>query len=196
MLSTPAAPSSSVAQATALQQFFEQYPEFDYNPEEVPLSEFHRMCRAFGWGSSYHPEKNAAREEFNAAMKDEFNSLYGSDEKDIRNWEKLCHVLSIEPVPKTLSACRHAVLEKHVNLVDLVQAPTRHVRLFPTEKALSEYTLEKNRIFPKEDARDGGVLRALRRHILDPKESRPPRNGQKRRGKKGRGAKANTTPAA
>ena len=48
----------------------------------------------------------AARQDFDLAMKKEFDSLYGSDEKDIKNWYKLCHVLRIDPVPNTLKKCR------------------------------------------------------------------------------------------
>ena len=51
-------------------------------------------------------EKEAARDKFNLAMKREFDSIYGSDEKDINNWYKLCHVLKIDPAPNTLKECR------------------------------------------------------------------------------------------
>ncbi len=43
---------------------------------------------------------------FNVAIKEEFDDLYGSDEKDIDNWQKLCRVLKIDPVPETLQGCR------------------------------------------------------------------------------------------
>ena len=39
-------------------------------------------------------------------MKKEFDDLYGSDEKDINNWHKLCYVLKIDPAPDTLWKCR------------------------------------------------------------------------------------------
>jgi hypothetical protein len=64
------------------------------------------------------------------------------------------------------------VLEKHVNLVDLVRGSRENIRIFESEKELSEYTKETEKFFPKENAVDGGVLRALRRHILEPRESR------------------------
>jgi hypothetical protein len=51
-------------------------------------------------------EKETARDKFNLAMKREFDSIYGSDEKEIGNWHKLCHVLKIVPVPNTLQKCR------------------------------------------------------------------------------------------
>jgi hypothetical protein len=61
---------------------------------------------------------------------------------------------------------------KHVNLVDLVHQESReNIQIFKSEKELSEYTHETEKFFPKESAVDGGVLRALRRHILNPQES-------------------------
>ncbi len=125
-------------------------------------------------------------------MKKEFNNLYGSDEKDINNWHKLCFVLRINPLPNTLEksravSCRfsdsetpcpctksssfvQAVHKKHVNLVDLVHGSKEEVRIFETEKELSIYTIITEKFFPEDDAKDGGVLRALRRHIWAPRE--------------------------
>jgi hypothetical protein len=41
-----------------------------------------------------------------------------------------------------------------------------NIQLFESEKELSEYTRVTKKFFPKESAADGGVLRALRRHIF------------------------------
>jgi hypothetical protein len=65
-----------------------------------------------------------------------------------------------------------AVSRTHVNLVDLVGGFRENIRIFESEKELSEYTKETEKFFPKEDAADGGVLRALRRHILVPRDGR------------------------
>jgi hypothetical protein len=46
------------------------------------------------------------RDKFNFAIKKEFDNLYGSDENDIKNWHRLCHVLKIDPVPVTIGECR------------------------------------------------------------------------------------------
>ncbi|KAH9985888.1 hypothetical protein BJV74DRAFT_846098 [Russula compacta] len=174
---------------TPLEKFFSQYPKFRHQPLNSPVDEFNRLCREYGWGKGgskkksnpkkkddpkkgVDPEKAAARRNFQTAMQKEFKRLYGSDEKDINNWHSLCHVLKINPVPDTLPGCRAVVLEKHVNLVDLVHGDKMEVRIFETEKELSEYTRAEEKFFPKENARDGGVLRALRRHILAPREDR------------------------
>ena len=61
------------------------------------------------------------------------------------------------------------VTNTHVNIVDLLDAGgTKVVTRFPSEKALSEYTLATRKFFPRENVRAGGVLRALLRRILHP----------------------------
>ncbi|KAH9066264.1 hypothetical protein EDB87DRAFT_1819419 [Lactarius vividus] len=66
-----------------------------------PLVEFYRLCKTYQRERN-DPERKAAREEFQYAMKSEFNDLSGSDEKDIENWHKLCYVLRIDTAPDTL----------------------------------------------------------------------------------------------
>jgi hypothetical protein len=88
-----------------LEIFFSQYSKFRHQPSISPVFEFNRLCKEYGWKENGRQMK-AARKDFNLAMKKEFDSLYGSDEKDTKNWYKLCHVLRIDPVPKTLKECR------------------------------------------------------------------------------------------
>ena len=162
---------------TPLEDFFSRYPMFQYEPSNSPFAEFHRLCKTYRWKRD---DKKDALGAFHVAL---FVDLYGSDEKDINNWRKLCNVLKINPVPDTLYKCRavscrfselpcpisfvQVVLSKHVNLVDLLHGSKVE---FKTEKKLSGYTKETGNFFPKASARDGGVLRALRRHILVPRE--------------------------
>jgi hypothetical protein len=61
-----------------------------------------------------------------------------------------------------------AVLNTHVNLVDLVEGSKEEVRIFKTEQELSEYTRRTAKFFPKKYAVDNGILRALLRIILAP----------------------------
>ena len=93
--------------STPLEEFFSQYPKFQYLPLNSPVAEFKRLCEEHEWGKrDRKKKKDAARDEFDIAIKKEFGNLYGSDEKDIKNWHKLCHVLRIDPVPNTLEKCR------------------------------------------------------------------------------------------
>ena len=177
---------------TPLEGFFSRYPNYKYRPSKSPKVEFDRLCNLYA--SEWEEEdwkRRDARRAFNTALKEEFDVLYGLDEHDIKNWHKLCHVLRIIPVPDTLQECRavsyrssdplcpwstkasssiQAVVTKHVNLVDLVHGSKKQVTIFKTEKELSEYTKANEKYFPREEAKDGGVLRALRRHILQPRE--------------------------
>jgi hypothetical protein len=82
-----------------------------------------------------------------------------------------------------VSSFIQAVVKKHVNLVDLVHGSKVEVRIFKTEKELSEYTRATEKYFPREEARDGGVLRALRRQILAPREDT--RSSRKNKSHKG-----------
>jgi hypothetical protein len=45
------------------------------------------------------------RGRFNLVIKNEFDSLYGSDEENIKSFQKLCHILKIDPVPVTAEGC-------------------------------------------------------------------------------------------
>ena len=77
------------------------------------------------------------------------------------------------------------VTDTHVNLVDLVDAGgTRTVKRFPTEKALSTYTLMTRKIFPRENVHAGGLLQALLRRIHHPR--RPPKPKEQGRARKNR----------
>lgn len=72
------------------------------------------------------------------------------------------------------------VTNTYVNIVDLVDARgTRVITKFPSEKALSIYTIETRKFFPRENAYAGGLLRALLRRILNPPDE-PSRQGQRR----------------
>ncbi|KAF8491089.1 hypothetical protein F5888DRAFT_1807729 [Russula emetica] len=137
-----------------LKTFFSRYSKFQYQPRNSPIIEFKRLCEEYRWTQD-SAEKKTARSDFNDAIKKEFDSLYGSDEKNINNWYKLCHVLRIDPVPNTLKECRADVSRKHVNLVDLVQGSRENIPIFESEIELSEYTKKTEKFFPKEDAADG-----------------------------------------
>jgi hypothetical protein len=90
-------------QPLALKKFFSGYPKFQYQPRNSPITEFNRLWKE-RW-EQYSEEKKVARREFDLAMIKDFNTLYGTDEKDIKNWHKLCLALRIDPIPKTLKEC-------------------------------------------------------------------------------------------
>ncbi|KAM0489513.1 hypothetical protein ACHAP8_012499, partial [Fusarium lateritium] len=88
-----------------IDQFFAEYPNFDYDSSRPIWTEFNRMCRFFGWNKDDEELKDA-KGEFKVAMVKQFNDIYGKDPKNLQLWQKLCHVLNIEPVPTRLAECR------------------------------------------------------------------------------------------
>ena len=60
------------------------------------------------------------------------------------------------------------MINTHVNLSDLLDTTRQgtRVHVFASEEELREYTIETGRIFPKEDAYAGGLLKYLLRQIF------------------------------
>ncbi|KAG6830505.1 hypothetical protein H0H92_000346 [Tricholoma furcatifolium] len=168
---------------TPLREYFENYTEFDYDASQPAWEEFDRLANFFDWSKD---EKNEERSRFKDALVKAFNDTYGTDENSLELWQDLCRILRINPLPEGLHACQRAVKSKYVNLVDLVDLPNSEepLRLFRTEKELSEYTLGNHKVFPRDNIHAGGLLRHLLRRINFPREEardRRPRRGASRR---------------
>ena len=133
-------------------------------------------------------EEKKAKSAFGTAMGKQFASFYGTSVNDIEAWKALCEALGVDPVPETIAECRdvrvccvsclcdranehtHKQLIKstHVNLVDFIdiRISGRPVKIFETEGQLRRYTCKNEKYYPKESAKESGVLRYLLRKIL------------------------------
>ena len=76
-----------------------------------------------------------------------------------------------------------AMINTHVNLCDLLDTARQHtrVRVFASEKELRAYTKETGRIFPREEAYEGGLLKYLLREISGKYQGNRGRNDAFRR---------------
>ncbi|TFK21859.1 hypothetical protein FA15DRAFT_64489 [Coprinopsis marcescibilis] len=156
--------------STPLEEFFAQYPNFDYHSASPATSEFRRLSRSQKWGGQHNEEREAAHSEFRTALVRQFNHLYGTDANDLEAWKYICEMVRIDPIPKTVSAAKKAMRDTHVNLIDLIGAPNGgDMEIFASEKELSEYTRETRRFFPKEALEAGNLLKSLRRQIFRPR---------------------------
>ncbi|CAE6420160.1 unnamed protein product [Rhizoctonia solani] len=155
-----------------LKVVFEKYPSFDYDGSKPVMSEFYRMCDEFGWEKG-DQEREEARDSLKDALVQEFNAIYGTDHKSLAAWQSLCRVLNLTNVPNEMEACRQLVKSMHVNIVDLVDTPATQepVTHFVSEAALSTYTVQTGKYFPKENAYAGGLLKYLLRNIINPGKS-------------------------
>jgi len=88
------------------------------------------------------------------------------------------------PLPVIIHYVYQVVTNTHVNLVDLVDSfenPRRHITVFDTVQALSEYTIQTGRYFPKENAYAGDLLKYLLRQIINPPSERQGHSSRSRK---------------
>ncbi|KAG9090986.1 hypothetical protein FS749_000155 [Ceratobasidium sp. UAMH 11750] len=88
-----------------LKAFFANYPHFNYDPSRPIMDEFYRMCDRT-WSRREDPEREVARNGLRDALTRQFNDIYGTDERSLEAWKKLCVVLQLWNIPDELHACR------------------------------------------------------------------------------------------
>ncbi|KAI9067584.1 hypothetical protein FKP32DRAFT_1620026 [Trametes sanguinea] len=154
-------------QLSPIRVFFANYPEFDYDVEAPFFNEFKRLQTDLHWEQK---QREIAREELRNAMVQQFNLMYGTNVDDLASWQLLCTALGMNPVPNTIKGCQRKVKATHVNLVDFVEAPLsgKPIRTFKSEVALSKYTRDSKKYFPRDDVNSGSLLRCLLRQIMNP----------------------------
>ncbi|KJA16357.1 hypothetical protein HYPSUDRAFT_171469 [Hypholoma sublateritium FD-334 SS-4] len=149
--------------------FFSRYPGLEYNPSESAPLEFDRLCTTEKMVLGEW-KRHKAYMAFHHALTQQFNANYGTDADSLRSWKLLCLHIGISPLPRTLEERRKAVMQAHINLVDLVDAfgTGRLVKAFRTGKALREYSWRTGKYFPRDDKDAGDLLKYLqRRDLLD-----------------------------
>ncbi|KAG0135071.1 hypothetical protein HOY82DRAFT_632830 [Tuber indicum] len=166
----PAAPPNP---QSPLDQFFSRYPTFTPTPTTaVPpanwniFHDFARLCEHKRWARGSHPERRAMAS-FRTALINEFNYIFGMNDNDLENWQRLCRVVGVpeERIPVTLRQCRRTLSTIHVNLVDLVETryPGRRTpQRFRTLTDLGNYTTHEKKYFPRQASRGGVLGRLLR----------------------------------
>lgn len=96
------------SESSPLDAFFANYyPEFEYDATESASLEFYRLCDQFGWDRD-DPEREEAHSDFKNALVQQFNRLYGTDEDNLSDWQNLCYIVRVQPIPDDLDACREA----------------------------------------------------------------------------------------
>lgn len=97
-----------------LDAFFKEFKTFDYNPRNEPKAEFERLHAHKGWKKKYgkSPAEQVRKEAYQA-IRDEFFdafvgvfSYYFGLTGDYHNWEYLCGLLGVIPIPETAEECK------------------------------------------------------------------------------------------
>lgn len=102
---------AGATERTHLQAFFAKYPTFDYDSTTSVAAEYQRLRKHFGWKNlktQDDPRRAAAdraKHQYQDALTLQFGATYGTEDK-LENWQRLCEVLEVSPIPDDLSACR------------------------------------------------------------------------------------------
>ncbi|KAJ3850370.1 hypothetical protein EV368DRAFT_45453 [Lentinula lateritia] len=173
--------SPTRATSNHIQSFFEQYPRFTYDPTGETMYQFRKMCRSYGWRPDSE-EKKQALEGVRDAIALQFNAFYGSDANSLNGWHSLYRALQVQDIPDTVKGCKEGIKTIHVNICDLVDHKEDVPTKFPSEAALAQYSRDSGKIYPRENAHAGGLLRSLLRQIYGKYHGQQREGVQRRRG--------------
>ena len=86
-----------------LREYFDNFPDFHYNPSRGTMAQFYRLARREGWSKDEFREQ---KEAIQTALVLQFNEIYGESENELQNWQQLCEAMDIEPMPKSVKQCK------------------------------------------------------------------------------------------
>ncbi|KAF8536816.1 hypothetical protein BDD12DRAFT_707076, partial [Trichophaea hybrida] len=149
-----------------IDEFFAQYPEYPYDHNAPFWQEFRDMCDFFDLERT-DEEQKAAWKAFRIAVVRGFGMTFGSEENDIHAWGRLCETAGLSPIPEDLEGRRNAILNTHINLVDMHQYRRMGLKskIYETEEELRNYTIQTGKFFPLEEAYAAPLLCYLLREI-------------------------------
>ncbi|KAI4922317.1 hypothetical protein J4E90_000746 [Alternaria incomplexa] len=150
--STP--PPSDDGTSDEVRDYFsqEKFNGFVPDPEDDLIAKLSKLSIHQGWSKSEAKRRRAEVVEF------EVSRHYGPDKSKLENWQKLCRDVKIEPA---LSR----VYVNIFNILDHLDNPQRYdVIVFKNYKLFRAYTL-KSRIFPLDQAKEDGFVKALLRPL-------------------------------
>ncbi|KAL2704814.1 hypothetical protein AAEP93_000064 [Penicillium crustosum] len=159
--------------STPLDEFFQSFAGFSYNPKLPPSETYAQLKRFCHWGQ-YSPEDKEAWEQYQSALEAEVKMWFGAED-DLGAWHSLCRAIGIEPLPATCKQAANAVRGVFVNIIDLIVwarsgSTNNRVKRFSSLEKLRKYTKRTRKIFHNnlDEGDDGGnvVLRHLLRFIF------------------------------
>ncbi|KAJ3574215.1 hypothetical protein NP233_g1917 [Leucocoprinus birnbaumii] len=157
-----------------LKDFFLSFEWFTYDPHQSASEQYFRLQREAGWWRE-HPDQKTAWKGYLSAIVRQFNASFGVDDDDLTTWHRLLAHIGITCPPQSVSGCKALMRGKFINLIDLIDARddrSRVIRHFESEVKLSEYTKEKNKVFPRKHVDAGALLKYLLRNIIHPDPNR------------------------
>ncbi|KAF4952337.1 hypothetical protein FGADI_6827 [Fusarium gaditjirri] len=118
--------------------YFANFQGFAHKRMAPFFDEFYRMCDHFGWSDD---EATEPWYNFRIALVQEFNYVFGKDENDLQNWQKMFKIIGL-PEPSSLGEAHTVMRPTRVNLVDILESSRtgEPVQRFETLEDLSAYS--------------------------------------------------------
>lgn len=93
--------------------FFAQYPTFTRPSTSGLLDCFKALSVSQAWTPK---DEEDAKINFRTAMVQEFNTRYGTNEKDLESWRNLCRVFGIgeDKMPGSIKKCKKVLFFLHI----------------------------------------------------------------------------------
>ncbi|KIK64219.1 hypothetical protein GYMLUDRAFT_71635 [Collybiopsis luxurians FD-317 M1] len=150
-----------------IETFFSQYSEYDYDSTRETMDQFWELCDLLAWDRE-DPERLEALNGVRDGIAQQFNAFYGNDENNLNAWHNLYRALGEKDVPGSTEKCKKDIRGFHVNICDLVDYSLHGGSLpghFNTQEDLAQYSRSSGKIYPRENAYAGGLLKFLLREI-------------------------------
>ncbi|EFX01774.1 hypothetical protein CMQ_8240 [Grosmannia clavigera kw1407] len=109
--------------------------------------------------------KNKKGKKINKAIQ-QWEEYFGED--TLQNWQKLVTDLNIRGTYCSKTQCRKAIKKVWVNIFDFLEAMSSGtpVHKFPNQRALADYTLSNELVFPRRRIVSGTPMAALLANIM------------------------------
>ncbi|KAJ5453986.1 uncharacterized protein N7458_004942 [Penicillium daleae] len=150
--------------AVQVVSFFDQFPDFDCNPDSPISNEFKRLGKARNW----RPGSKTWTKNWNRCMGNEYNRLIGSRISNLETWQVMCRKVGLGDEFTSIRQCKKALSCIYVNIIDLLECwethemPTR----FCNVSQLAKYSKKSAKLIPREWAKQDKVLRVLLKRLL------------------------------
>ncbi|KAH8644453.1 hypothetical protein IG631_01917 [Alternaria alternata] len=141
----------------------EEFHGFVPSPEDDLIAKLSKLSIHQGWSKNEEKRRRAEVVEF------EVLRHYGPDKSSLAKWQELCRDVKIDPIPQSITQCKKALSRVYVNIFNILDHrndPERYpVITFKNYKLFRAYTL-KSRIFPLDQAKEEGFVKALLRPLF------------------------------
>ncbi|KAJ5183896.1 hypothetical protein N7492_001512 [Penicillium capsulatum] len=144
--------------------FFDQFPDFDHDPQGRVSEEFKRLAAHGKW----KPQGKTWKRQWNLCVGDNWDHLIGHRSNYLETWQAMCYKLELSGDFSSITKCRKALSRVYVNIVDVIECwvTNETPRKFHNSHKLMEYSKREEKIVNRNIAKQDRVLRVLLKKLF------------------------------